>query len=99
MYIYAMSPIDAWTYWHKIEPGADAEVDKFLEEARRLAAEHAGYDGKDRDGPFVAALPPRDGYDGWSDFMVGWKQDNNGSTYIASPHPLEWLKSSQAYPR
>ena len=24
-------------------------------------------------------------------FLLGWKQDNNSQTFIASPYPLTWL--------
>ena len=36
-----------------------------------------------------------------SEFSYGfvWKQDNNGSTFVVSPHELIWLKDYQIEPR
>jgi hypothetical protein len=28
-----------------------------------------------------------------SDFIIAWKQDNNGQTYVAAPFRLPWLKA------
>ena len=25
-------------------------------------------------------------------YMIAWKQDNNGTTFVASPFPLPWLE-------
>jgi hypothetical protein len=51
----------------------------------------AGWEGDIRhgSGPFVCPLP--DG-DCGSEYLIAWKQDNNGSTFIASPFCLPWLK-------
>src|SRR5262249_1721376 len=41
-------------------------------------------------GPWFAPLPIDD--PGSTAFMLCWKQDNNGTTFVASPIPLPWLQ-------
>jgi hypothetical protein len=41
-------------------------------------------------GPWFCPLPPQ--HDDFEcEFLLAWKQDNNGQTFIASPYPLPWL--------
>ncbi|MQX81527.1 hypothetical protein GHK80_36980 [Sinorhizobium medicae] len=61
----------------------------FFEKAKAIARE-AGLEGDMRSGPFVSALP-NDDLGSFSDFIIAWKQDNNGATFVASPHELAWL--------
>lgn len=64
----------------------------------RAAAETArkvGWDGDIRgglyseNGPLWAPLPS--GVEAETEFLIAWKQDNNGGCFIVSPYPLPWL--------
>lgn len=105
MFVYCLPPIDWWPGWitqseykaeiikwhgHDLHVAAD-EWDKFLEfrtQAYALAKK-LGWEGDIRGGdePDVAPLPAESN----CTFMLGWKQDNNGTTFIASPYELPWL--------
>jgi len=65
--------------------------------AKYLAGK-VGWEGDIREGPYVAGLPVASGPDKDdftnSEFLIGWKQDNNGRTFIASPVELPWLKDT-----
>ena len=65
------------------------DLEKFFAdvEQARVLARRVGWDGDYRDRPRVFWLPDED------DFSYGfvWKQDNNGTTYVITPHPLPWL--------
>ncbi len=41
------------------------------------------------------ALPAATPRDTVCEFLLGWKQDNNSQTFIASPYPLTWLSIPQ----
>ena len=43
-----------------------------------------------REGVYVAALAPSEPCDDFS-YMVAWKQENNGETFLASPESIPWL--------
>lgn len=108
MNIYEVPPIDDWTPWlteaeYKArldaEYGADAPGgwagylqlrERALEAARRLPI---GWEGDFRQGPFIGAIPPLWGNSG-SEILIAWKQDNNGTCFVASPFPLPWLIES-----
>ncbi len=66
-----------------------SDLEKFFSDIQRARslAEEAGWEGDYRDRPRVFWLPDE------NDFSCGfvWKQDNNGTTYVVSPHPLPWL--------
>lgn len=105
MYVYSICPIDMWVGWmtevefirhlkNTIEPSS---VESALAEYQSLkkramdAAYEAGWEGDIRpdSGPFVSGIPDPDC--GWSSYMIAWKQDNNGTTFIASPCQLPHL--------
>jgi hypothetical protein len=48
-----------------------------------------GWEGYIREGPYRAPLPCGDPS---CKYMVAWRQDNNGDTFIASPFHLPWLE-------
>jgi hypothetical protein len=49
------------------------------------------WEGDIREGPFVSMLPfPGNN---WSAPIIAWKQDNNGTTFIASPVSLPWVEA------
>jgi hypothetical protein len=103
IFCYATGPIDFWTGWTKpddlfpLHPDAGGldreEFEDWLVRAEGLARD-LGWEGNRSAGPFIAGLPASDSAGG--DYMVGWKQPNNGTTFIASPHPLSWLGSPGA---
>lgn len=64
------------------------DVAKFFE-AAKWTARKIGWEGDVAWGPYISMLPHNE-----SDclFMLAWKQSNNGTTFIASPFDLPWLK-------
>lgn len=107
MFIYETVPIDHWQGWLTMpEAAAKLCVDGLgftheeelrhladnLEEAKRLA-KAAGWEGDMREGPFVSMLPNQDNT---VSYVIAWKQDNNGSTFVASPYQLQWLGDPMA---
>jgi hypothetical protein len=54
-------------------------------------ARKIGWEGDIREGPYVIGLPVQQGDGGDTYIILGWKQDNNGETFIASPVELPWL--------
>jgi hypothetical protein len=108
IYVYYCPPIDWWVGWmteteflnhrmtndywdphiHRTNPVVTDYV-TFTTSAYQLAKE-VMWEGDMRDGPYVAGLPDPDA-GGWC-FVVAWKQDNNGTTFVASHRELEWLK-------
>ncbi|BAQ17931.1 hypothetical protein [Methyloceanibacter caenitepidi] len=98
LYIYECSPIDDWSAWKPLnEWMKDSLADGRLTDekidtlhlrlgAARKALLHRGWDGDTDIGPYVSALP-------WSydDYVIAWKQSDDGTTFLASPwslHPL-----------
>lgn len=108
MYVYECSPIDFWHGWHPLRTlmvrGGDeydwameglpspGEVDATWKLAQTMAR-ILGWEGDVRSGPYWIPLPWDTGV--W-DFAIGWKQDNNGTTFIASPVQFTWLHRDMA---
>jgi hypothetical protein len=106
MFVYARAAIDFWPGWmtekdfranlanvYNVQ-GGSAEWTKygtFRAKAYELAKK-AGWEGDIREGPYVAGLPTHETADD-GHFMIAWKQDNNGDTFVASPYRLPWLES------
>ncbi|QGJ73801.1 hypothetical protein [Sinorhizobium meliloti] len=96
IFVYELAPIDFWNGWQTeaeyLPKNEKEEIDayrRFRERAQELA-HRAGWEGDVRFGPYVSALPnPETSMP--SDFMIAWKQENNGTTYVASPYELPWL--------
>ena len=100
MIVYSTAPIDNFTGWHS--PGAlyDSEAAKHgqwypwshweenWEKAQKIAQE-LGWEGDIREGPYVSMLPV---VSDWSEILIAWKQDNNGTTFIAAPYRLPGLE-------
>lgn len=61
----------------------------FLEawESAKAAATVKGWEGDFRQDPIVFWLPSGHGFD----YGFAFKQDNNGTTFVVSPHALPWL--------
>lgn len=100
MIVYSINPIDWWNGWQvpsdlfrvsvremEVEWHEPAEWVKMWARARELA-EKIGWEGDIREGPYVTVLPQP--YE-VPPVVIGWKQDNNGTTFIASPFELPWL--------
>jgi hypothetical protein len=76
------------------------DVQHALAQARRFGAwadaaltaarERAGWDGDFRSGSELRVFYIPDDSDGLASALV-WKQDNNGTTFVASPFRLPWL--------
>lgn len=103
MIVYAVMPIDFWNGWQKpsdlfrasgngfgTEWHDPAEWLSMWAKAQELA-EKAGWEGDIRDGPYVTVLPEPPGTSGLPPVVIGWKQGNNGGTFVASPYELPWL--------
>ena len=55
-------------------------------------ASKLGFEGDIIAGPYVTVLPPeQDGHCGLPPIVIGWKQSNNGMTFIASEIEIPWL--------
>lgn len=105
MIVYQIEPIDHWNGWHKpsdlfraLIDGWDTEWldpldwEKSWTKAQMLAL-RIGWEGDFRTGPLVTVLP--DQGQGPPPFIIAWKQDNNGTTFVASPFHLTWLDLNQ----
>ena len=104
MFLYVVEPIDQWSGWHKpddlFRPNTGTPLDDvhsaedwppLWERAQRLGTA-AGWEGDIRTGPLVTVLPNRPGNYYPGSVVIGWKQDNNGTTFIASENfKLPWL--------
>jgi len=103
MQIYELPPIDHWygamdedTFrrmfcrsefnLHGMAAGLST-MSKFITMAEKLFRE-AGWEGDCREGPYFFAVPTDDGMMRFG-YIV--KQDNNGTTYVASPYPIAHL--------
>lgn len=70
------------------EPRMLPDFLKHFAMAKEMASE-VGWEGDWRAKPRVFFLPGETNFD----YAFVWKQDNNGSTFVISPHPLSWLDS------
>jgi hypothetical protein len=105
--VVQLAPIDLWFGWSRLEDfldnvgdwdgpiDIDASLNNFtvnlakaFEEARR-----AGWEGDIREGPYVAPI-----MNDMDDVIVAWKQDNNGTTFVAAPSlrdmPLAYVRDA-----
>lgn len=99
LHVYALPPIDFWGGWSSVEDATTQwggsrlierwRYERVLAEAFVLASD-AGWEGDIREGPFIAGLP-HEHAGGKPVFMIAWKQDNNGTTFVASPVQLPHL--------
>lgn len=59
----------------------------------QAAAAKVGWEGDVRGEPYVIGLPEDGAISGGGGrFIIGWKQDNNGTTFVVSPVRLPWLE-------
>jgi hypothetical protein len=62
----------------------------------QILATRIGWDGDLREGPYFCPLPESDGWGNGESalFLLAWKMDDNGTTFVASPHRLPWLDAN-----
>jgi len=98
LFVYRLGPIDHWDGWdnvryHLLRDANDFDcigpsvVQSRLEIAQ-LLARFIGWEGDIREGPFLSGIPWETGI---PQFILAWKQNNNGETFVASPVQLTWL--------
>ena len=99
-HLYRISPIDDWGGWtpavQALSEGAEYDPEKIpsdiyaavLEQSRE-AAKLLGWKG-DGDRVYVAGFPNGDGNPAC--FMLAWKQERGGTTFLWSPYPLPHLE-------
>lgn len=102
MIVYEINPIDCWSGWQTVEEflKESAGPDYFpmeclyeiLGEAMKIARTQLHWEGDVREGPYVCGLPTNES--GCPEILIAWKQDNNGTTYIATPFAMPWLEDS-----
>lgn len=101
MFVYDIAPIDHWDGWTHVDDfkfkNDENECDgyTFKQFNRDLslgkdAARSIGWEGDMIVGPMLSGIPQMDG-NHWPHIMIGWKQKNNGTTFILSPIHLPWL--------
>ncbi|MET4789568.1 hypothetical protein ABIF64_001746 [Bradyrhizobium japonicum] len=102
MFAYARGAIDFWTGWkteqeflRELQGDHDSsnavnEYNALKVQAMELAKK-VGWEGDVRQGPFIAGLPTHETADD-GHFLIAWKQDNNGDTFVVSPYRLPWLE-------
>ena len=71
------------------------EVYETLLVARWLAS-HMLFEGDTSDGPYLSSTPSLDGIEVLSSNVIGWKQSNNGSSFIAMDTPMPHLVDPQS---
>ncbi|HET8728566.1 MAG TPA: hypothetical protein VFO41_13735 [Alphaproteobacteria bacterium] len=100
MHVYRVTPVVHWAGWASLDealasgrwPADEADrVRQWAENAQRNART-LGWDGTTREGPYLAGLPNAPG-ELRPCFLVAWKQDSGGTTFVASPFPLPWLET------
>jgi hypothetical protein len=105
IHLYMRDPIDLWLGW-MTEAEFRAAVERRFPTKKQFDVMWAGYTrmwhgaqamakrfgwpGDIREGPYVSGIPgPEIEDDGL--ILIGWKENQSGFTYIASPFPLPWL--------
>ena len=99
-YLYATTaPLDLGAAWlrfseflirlsHLERRMAESNLENALATARQLSSPWT-WDGEFREGPFVEGLPGCRNIE--LAYVIAWRQDSNGTTFIASPEELSWL--------
>jgi hypothetical protein len=101
MFIYETGPIDHWRGWTSLEDYVgclqrDGVAERrhlfdFMFRAFTVASRCSHWEGDIRYGHvFVSGMPPEH-CDCSSYLVIAWKQDNNGTTFIASEKEISYL--------
>lgn len=99
MFVYALGPIDYWGGWTQLKDLMIQDEDPWVYasslvrrwDLAKEMARHLIWEGDVIQGPYVSPIPDTGG-DVVCEFLIGWKQQNNGTTFIASPFKLPWLE-------
>lgn len=104
IYVYRVDPIDDLHLW--MSPGdvfnktatddfrSYDEYEEVFNEGK-ITARFIGWEGDMREGPVVSMLPPIGAGEN-SLFLIAWKQDNNGESFVVSPYELPWLETENS---
>lgn len=98
LFVYAGPPIDWWIGWNKGIPepsgrivlGTRYQWNNCWERAQSAARLGGGWEGDVAVGPYWLPVPRFEDYHE-QPVIFGWKQDNNGTSFIVSPVALPWL--------
>ena len=106
-HLYAVPPIDWWGGWTPLDEYLASVPDGLnMEDSTSTcvrytamvcrvmdeAVDYAGPDAVDiREGPYIAGFPQCNADYGDDVVLLAWKQDVNGTTFIASPSVLPHL--------
>jgi hypothetical protein len=85
---YDLAPRDLKEFYDvlwDIRARIDQRFWKAKEQARKI-----GWEGDISCGPYFSAIPTSSIN---SEYLIAWKQYNNGSTFVASPFRLSWLEN------
>jgi len=98
LFIYTTGPIDFWDGWHQIKAtdlgpfGSEDEIKiplKVYKLFKLAFSQVKSWEGDIRgDDVYYTGTVPHTPDDFTCTYMVGWKQDNNGQTFIASESPI-----------
>jgi hypothetical protein len=107
LYVYHCGPIDCWAGWRPLRElliqdadGVELPGPQHVQQRWELAqdlAKRIYWEGDVRSsegGPWWTPIPWETG--DW-EYVIAWKQDNNGSTFVASPVQLPWLVGTTAW--
>ncbi len=86
--IYPIDWWEGWRHWDTLSFDIHHDGEEALKDIKAAFID-LGWEGDVRDGPYVTVIPTDDSYD--PQYIVAFKQDNNGETFVASPIPLEHL--------
>lgn len=78
------------------EPYSDLrDILEFYREAQKIAIKYGDFKNEDlKDGPYISGIPREDVE---CAVIIMWKQNNNGTTYVASQIELPWLKDDMIF--
>jgi hypothetical protein len=84
-----LASLKAHTYPSDGDLVGDYERRKNL--AFKIAKTRAGWEGDFSQGPYYSGVPAEGG-NNYCSVLIGWKQPNNGTTFVASEYKLPWLE-------
>lgn len=90
--------MDNWLGWVAIDANGESkghDHEQLIDPAKlRVAYQLARDAGMENEGitRFLTTLPSHHEYDG--ELVFGFKQSNNGTSFIVSPHRLPWLEGA-----
>ena len=104
-YFYVTYPIDFWSGWQQPHQVFKSEKNSFEKHRKddwepiwkkaKWCGEQTCWEGDISEGPYVTVLPIAEGV--LAPIIIGWKQSNNGTTFIYSEERLEFLEADFTY--